>query len=108
MKRKVKERRRPNRPWDPRKDLSADQLAAFGAMRLAWNDTEAVFDVLFCVVTMVPHILWREIATRINGIEGKREIIKIAVERRWGIREFRKDPNPRYAPAASEVIERPV
>jgi hypothetical protein len=88
MKRKVKERRSfPHRVSDPRKSLPQGQLAALGAVCLAWNDLEAMLDVLLCVVTLVPHVLWRDIATRINGIEGKKGIIEGACVKRFGIRD---------------------
>jgi hypothetical protein len=86
MKRKVPVRRvRRNWSYDVRKDLTQGQLAGIGTMALAWNDAEAMYDVLFCVVLGLHSNLWRDVATRINGIEGKHEIIRRAIAARFGI-----------------------
>jgi hypothetical protein len=87
MKRRIQTRRRPIRTFDPRRELDVEQLAALGGVCLAWNDAEAMLDVLLCVCSMVPHAIWREFATRINGIEGKMAIIKAACQNRYGIRD---------------------
>jgi hypothetical protein len=51
MKRKITKRSSGPRAYDIRKELSQEQLAAFGAVALAWNDVEAMIDVLMCVVS---------------------------------------------------------
>ena len=85
MKRRVTQRRYGPRAHDIKKELSREQLAALGAVALAWNDVEAMIDVLLCVVMSTPHKLWRELTTRINGIEGKFSIIKTCIKDRFGI-----------------------
>jgi hypothetical protein len=84
MKRKITKRRSGPRAYDIRKELSQEQLAAFGAVALAWNDVEAMIDVLMCVVSGLHHSLWREFTTHINGIEGKFSIIKESMAKRYG------------------------
>lgn len=59
-----------------RQDLSHDQLATIGGIALAYNDLEGCIDELFFAVSALPKALRLEISTRINGIEGKIEIIK--------------------------------
>jgi hypothetical protein len=88
MKRKIEKRRgRTFRSYDVRKDLSAEQLAAVGSVILAWNDTEAMLNVLMCVVCNIHHGIWRDLASRIQGYEGKIELVKLTVSARFGIRE---------------------
>jgi len=84
MKRRITKRRSGPRAYDIRKELSKDQLAALGAVTLAWNDVEAMIDVLLCVVSGLHHRMWREFTTRINGIEGKFALIKSAIRDRYG------------------------
>jgi hypothetical protein len=85
MKRRISHRRRGPRAYDIKKDLSSPLLAALGAVALAWNDVEAMIDLLMCVITRLPHNLWREFTTRINGIDGKFAIIKHAIASTYGI-----------------------
>jgi hypothetical protein len=86
MKRRVSTRRQ-QRTWsyDVRKDLTQEQLAGIGAMALAWNDAEAMYDLLLCVSLGLNHNLWREVAPRFNGIEGKHEIIRQSFLFRQGL-----------------------
>jgi hypothetical protein len=49
MKRRISHRRRGSRAYDIKKDLSSPLLAALGAVALAWNDVEAMIDLL------IPH-----------------------------------------------------
>src|ERR1700730_12234750 len=90
MKRRITKRRRGPRPFDIRKELSKEQLAALGAVALAWNDVEAMIDVLLCVVSGLHYRMWREFTTRINGIDGKFALIKAAMRDRFGFREDSK------------------
>jgi hypothetical protein len=86
MKRKVSTRRETrNWSYDVRKDLTQAQLAGIGAVALAWNDAEAMYDLLLCVTLGLHHSLWRDVATRINGIDGKHAIIRKAITARFGL-----------------------
>lgn len=88
MKRKVEERRRFRmHAYDVRDEISREQLAALGACALVWNDVEAMLDVLLCVVMRIHHAVWRELTTRINGIDGKIGLIKHAMKTRFGFGE---------------------
>jgi len=84
MKRRVTKRPRGPRAYDIRTELSKEQLAALGAVTLAWNDVEAMIDVLLCVASGIHHKMWREFTTRINGIDGKFAIMKAAITDRYG------------------------
>jgi hypothetical protein len=81
MKRKITERRRWRvRAYDVRRDLTKETLAGIGAMALAWNDVEAMLDILLCVCMDIPTSVWREMTTRINGIDGKIGLIKFSLQ----------------------------
>lgn len=62
---------------DIKNELSQRQLAAIGAVAMYYNEMEAWIDTLFWQVTELPSELELEVSTRINGIDGKLEIIKI-------------------------------
>jgi hypothetical protein len=73
---------------DIKKEVPQPQLAAIGALALAFNEVEANLDRLFFVVTGLEDHLQLEISTRIYGIDGKIEIIsqgakKILHEQDW-------------------------
>jgi hypothetical protein len=79
MKKKVTERRKGKvRAYDVRKDLTKENLAALGAVTLAWNDVEAMLDVLLCVCMNINPDAWRELTTRINGIDGVIALLKFS------------------------------
>jgi hypothetical protein len=78
MKRKVTARRRGQRPYDIRMEFSKEQLAGVGAMAFMWNEIEAMLNLLLCVCLMLPPALWREVHTRIHGIDGTIAIIRAA------------------------------
>jgi len=65
---------------DIKAEIPASQLAAIGAMALAFNETEAAVDRLFFAVTGLDQHLQLEVNTRINGIDGKLEIIKVGAK----------------------------
>jgi hypothetical protein len=66
---------KPDRTGDIKKDLSLKQLAGIGAVALAYNEVERNIDGLFFTVTRLSGELQYEVSTRINGIDGKIEII---------------------------------
>ena len=65
---------------DIKRDIPQKQLAAIGALALAYNDVEAMIDKLFYASTSLPEHLQLEISTRIFGIDGTIEIIKAATK----------------------------
>jgi hypothetical protein len=74
---------------DIKNEIPESQLAAIGAMALAFNEAEAALDRLFFVVTGLTEALQLEISTRIGGLDGKIEIIK------KGAVQFLDEPNLR-------------
>jgi hypothetical protein len=66
---------------DVKKDLSKDQLAAIGAVALAYNAMEDGIDRILFVVTGIQDWLFPEVSTRIHGLDGKVGIIYHALER---------------------------
>jgi len=61
---------------DIKKEIPEKQLAAIGALALAFNEVEAALDRLFFVVTELTEPLQLEVSTRIGGLDGKRPITK--------------------------------
>ena len=66
---------------DIKRDIPQKQLAAIGALALAYNEVEATIDKLFFASTDLPEHLQLEISTRIGGIDGTLEIIKTAAKK---------------------------
>ncbi len=68
------------RTGNVRKDLSENQLAWIGSVALAYNETEALLDLtVTCSLGQLD--LGHELTSRINGTDGKIEIIKTAMEK---------------------------
>jgi hypothetical protein len=63
---------------DIKKDLSQEQLAAIGAVAMAYNKAEEEIDHLFGIATKLDDRLLLAVSTRIHGIDGKIAIIKHA------------------------------
>mgnify|MGYP001562812078 CR=1 FL=1 len=77
MKRKITGKpRTPTRIGDITTDFTNEQLAAIGAVAMQYNETEAWIEGLFFETTRIPDAIRLEVSTRINGIEGKIEIVK--------------------------------
>jgi hypothetical protein len=74
---------------DIKNEIPESQLAAIGAMTLAFNEAEAALDRLFYVVTGLTDTLQLEISTRIGGLDDKIEIAK------KGAAQFLDEPNLR-------------
>ena len=75
MKRRVKERRKtPVRIYDVRAELPKETLAAFGSCTLIFNEMQASLDTLLCLCLNVDPIGWRELTTRIGGLDHKTEL----------------------------------
>ena len=66
----------PHTIIDIKNEIPQTQLAALGALALAFNETEAALDRLFFAVTALSDTLQLEVSTRIGGLDGKIEIIK--------------------------------
>jgi hypothetical protein len=77
VKHRSKHTRKPTyRVVDIKKEIPERQLAAIGALALAFNEVEAALDRLFFVVTELTEPLQLEVSTRIGGLDGKRPITK--------------------------------
>lgn len=63
---------------DIKVDLSPEQLQGIGAVAMAWNEAEAFVDWLLYTGLSLSAGLWLDVAIRINGIDGKIEIINKA------------------------------
>jgi hypothetical protein len=86
MKRKVVTPRASRaRAYDVRKDLSKESLAGIGAVALVWNDLQAMLEIMVCVCLDIFTNAWRELATRLGGIEDKIELSRVAFKSmfRW-------------------------
>ncbi|MEJ0062594.1 MAG: hypothetical protein WDO70_05185 [Alphaproteobacteria bacterium] len=65
---------------DVKQNLSQEQLAAIGAVTIAWNEMELFINYLVCVCAWIPWPLVLEVTTRINGLEGQVQIIRKSIE----------------------------
>jgi len=81
MKRAVKGKAIPEaRTRDVKQDFSKDQLAAIGAVALAFNDLQADMEALLQVVVRMPGPLFLQICSRIHGLDGKIAIINTVID----------------------------
>jgi len=64
--------------YDIRKDLTPGQLEGIGAVMLAWNDIEGRLDQTLATALGLPASIALEVTSRINGLDGKFEIIRKA------------------------------
>lgn len=78
MKRKIKSQRPDYQATygNPRTDFTPAQLEWIGAVAMNYNEAEHLIDTAFFRVIKLPHPLRQEVSTRINGIDGKIEIIQ--------------------------------
>jgi hypothetical protein len=67
-----------DRSGDIRKDISEKQLAAIGAISIAYNELERIVDYLLCYGLLGEYNA--ALAARINGLDGKVELIRLAAE----------------------------
>jgi hypothetical protein len=70
------------RTGDIRKDLTQEQLAGIGSIALAYNEVEMTINALVGLSCGILTKVANEVTSRINGIDGKIEIIKA------GLREY--------------------
>jgi hypothetical protein len=66
--------------YDIRKDLTPGQLEAIGAVMLAWNDIEGQLDHTLSLAIDLPFSIALEVTSRINGLDGKFEIVRKAAQ----------------------------
>src|SRR3990170_468544 len=78
MKRTYTERKIHSKTGDINRDLSPEQLAGIGAIALAYNYAESSIDRTLGLALGVVHKLYLPLVTRIGGIDGKIELIKLA------------------------------
>src|SRR4051794_18470409 len=77
MKRRIKERRKtPVRVYDVRAELPKETLAALGSCALLFNEMQASLDTLLCLCLDIESNGWRELTTRIGGLEQKSDLCK--------------------------------
>lgn len=69
--------RKAKRTFDIKKDLSLEQLAGIGAVAMAYTEAEYCIDALIFEGMALSRDLGLEITTRINGMDGKIEIVRI-------------------------------
>jgi hypothetical protein len=67
--------------FEPLRDLSQTQLTLIGAISVVWTRIERTIDWAMCVSLNVPDGLTFEVASRINGFDGKLALIKRGAER---------------------------
>jgi hypothetical protein len=67
--------------FDPLRDLPQRQLALIGAINVIWTRIERRIDWAMCLALNVPHGLHVDVASRINGFDGKVALIKRGAER---------------------------
>jgi len=61
---------------DIKKAYTTEQLSEIGAIALIWNQIEIIVDFLLLVVLKLSPVIWLEVAKRINGMDGKLEILR--------------------------------
>jgi hypothetical protein len=66
--------------FDVRRDIPAEQLKALGAIAIMWTRIERRIDFAMCTALSVPRQLWVDLFSRINGFDGKVELIKKGAE----------------------------
>jgi len=76
MRRHKKGDQSPRRGFDYLKKVDAPRLRLMGAITLAWNWIEWTIDVALAVSLETHPDMWLELTSRINGMEGKVELLK--------------------------------
>jgi hypothetical protein len=78
MRRKAPAGLRGRRAADLRKNLTKEQLEWIGIVAIAWNELEIMIDFAMAAGLGIPAPLWLETSTRINGIDGKLQLIRLS------------------------------
>jgi len=63
-----------------KQDFSKDQLAAVGAVTLAFNELQSCLELMLRASTNIGDWLFVEVSSRINGLDGKTAIIKYVID----------------------------
>jgi hypothetical protein len=64
------------RVQDIKKAYTQGQLTEIGAVTLKWNQIDFFVDWLLLIVLNLPIGLWLQVTKRINGMDGKLEILR--------------------------------
>jgi hypothetical protein len=97
MRRKASGAPRNSTEFDFRKDMDQEVIWSIGACTLLWNTIEATTEVSFALALELPSPLWVSVTSRINGMEGRIEIIKEAARKHF------KMPPKVYDPIAATL-----
>ena len=76
MRRKSPVGSKSERTGDLRKNLTREQLEWIGAVAIGWNELEILIDYAMSIGLGISAPLWLEVSTRINGIDGKLQLIR--------------------------------
>ena len=78
MKRRIKKQREDYHATygDPKSDFTPAQLKWIGAIAMNFNEAEALIETAFFHATQLPDAIRLDVSTRINGIDGKIEIVQ--------------------------------
>src|ERR1700755_3056777 len=76
MKRIAPEKVREYRKADFLAEVEPRRLQLIGAIALAWNWIEGGIDTALCMCLELKSSLWIAVGSRINGIDGKLQIIR--------------------------------
>jgi hypothetical protein len=74
-------------PDDLLKDIPQSQLAAIGAVALGYNYAENTINRMLLSCTGIPIALYRDVMSRINGIDGRIELVKKGAKEHLGLSE---------------------
>lgn len=84
MKRKTRPPGLSFRKPSVRDNFSKEQLEAIGAVTMAYNDAEYELNCTLGSALGIAPTLWNDLATRINGAAGKKELISLtAATQKW-------------------------
>jgi hypothetical protein len=72
-------------------DVPQDQLAAIGAVSLSYNYAENTINRMLYLAIGMPIALFRDVVSRINGIDGKIEIVKAGAKERLNLSDEAQD-----------------
>ena len=80
MKRAYTERKKVSKTGDIKLDLTTAQLAGIGAVALAYNYGETAIDRALGLALGIGYKLYLPLVTRINGMDGKIDLLKLAAK----------------------------
>jgi hypothetical protein len=74
-----------------KKAYSAEQLQEIGAIAITWNQLEWQVDFLLLIALDMPMGLWLPVAKRINGMDGKLQILRLRANQSEDLNDEGKD-----------------